>query len=228
MLEKTKERAFETAITALSSSRANLRNMLATESVPKSRLSVDFDQRVILHDVSWKEFELLLAIRGDRAGVRMTYLEGDLELTSPSMSHEGIKTTIGRIVEAYAMELGLVLEGFGSWTLKNAPRERGLEPDECYILGSAAKERPDLAIEVIWTSGGLDKLEVYRGLGVPEVWLWRAGEIEVHLLHGERYEPAGRSLLLPELDLGLVARCIREAESQTEAVKTFLASLRST
>jgi hypothetical protein len=28
---------------------------------------------------------------------------------------------------------------------------------------------PDIAIEVVWTSGGIDKLEVYRGLDVPEV-----------------------------------------------------------
>ena len=202
--------------------------MLVTKPIQEAQTLVDLDQRVILRDLSWKEFELLLAVRGDRAGVRMTYLEGDLELMTPSQSHEGIKTAIGRIVEAYAMELDLILEGFGSWTLKNAPKERGLEPDECYILGSAPKERPDLAIEVIWTAGGLDKLEVYRGLDVPEVWLWRAGEIEVHALRDEQYSRAERSLLLPDLDLGLVARCILEAESQTDAVRTFLASLRAT
>lgn len=200
--------------------------MLATQPIRPTHSTLDFDQRVILHDVSWKEFELLLAVRGDRAGVRMTYMEGDLELMSPSQSHEGIKKTIGRLVEAWAIERGVVLEGYGSWTLKNAPQERGLEPDECYVLGSESKERPDLAIEVIWTSGGLDKLEVYRGLDVPEVWLWRAGVIEVHRLRGGRYDRTEGSHLLPELDLELVTRCIREADSQTEAVRTFLAAVR--
>jgi Uma2 family endonuclease len=197
--------------------------MLATERARPTLSPADFDQRIVLHDVSWKEFELLLAVRGDRAGVRMTYLEGELELMSPSQSHEGIKTAIARILEAWAMDQGLTLEGYGSWTLKNAPKERGLEPDECYILGSASKKRPDLAIEVIWTSGGIDKLEVYRGLGVGEVWLWRDGVIEVHLLAGERYEQAEGSALLPDLDLPRMARCIAEAESQTAAVRTFLA-----
>ena len=45
---------------------------------------------------------------------------------------------------------------------------RGVEPDECYCLGTLA-EIPDIAIEIALTSGGIDKLEVYRGLQVPEV-----------------------------------------------------------
>ena len=124
------------------------------------------DQRVTLYDVSWADFELILQIRGDRGGVRLTYLNGALELMSPSVDHEGIKTIIGRLLEAYAEERGLPFNGFGSWTLRNAPRARALEPDECYALSLGRPTRPDLAVEVIWTSGGIDKLEVYRGLGV--------------------------------------------------------------
>ena len=40
--------------------------------------------------------------------------------------------------------------GFGSWTLKNAPRARALEPDECYSLSLGRPTRPDLAIEVVF------------------------------------------------------------------------------
>jgi Uma2 family endonuclease len=188
---------------------------------------LDPDQRIILRDVSWEVFEQLLALRGDRAGLRMTYRTGVLEIMSPSQTHEGIKKTLARILEAYAMEAGLEFNGFGSWTLKSAPDERGLEPDECYIVGDQDKERPDLAIEVIWTHGGLDKLDVYAGLGVGEVWLWKDGVIEVHLLRGDGYERAERSRLLPDLDLELVARCIREARSQTAAVREFLAVTRT-
>ena len=92
-------------------------------------------------------------------------------------------------MEAYADELGLDLEGIGSWTLKRKELERGAEPDECYSLGPV-REVPDLVIEVIWTSGGLDTLEIYRQLGVREIWIWRKGEIEVHVLHGDRCERA--------------------------------------
>ena len=180
-----------------------------------------------LHDVSWSDFELILQIRGDRAGVRLTYLNGVLELISPSVDHEGVKKTIARLLEAYAEEKGLTFNGFGSWTLKKATRARALEPDECYSLSAGRPTQPDLAIEVIWTSGGIDKLEVYRGLGVREVWFWRDGAIEVSVLVGDRFERQERSALLPDLDLVELARHI-DPENQTESVTRYRKTLRRT
>lgn len=65
--------------------------------------------------------------------------------------------------------------------------------------------RPDLAIEVVWTSGRIDKLEVYRKLGVREVWYWREGKLEPFLLRGERYRHVARSKVLPGIDLDQLA-----------------------
>lgn len=183
------------------------------------------DQRVILHDVSWADFELILQIRGDHAGVRMTYCNGVLELMSPSIDHEGVKTAFARLLETYAEERGIPLNGFGSWTLKQATRARALEPDECYSLGAGRPARPDLAIEVIWTAGGIDKLDVYRGLGVGEVWFWREGVIEISVLVDDRYERRERSVLFPDLDLIELARHI-DPENQTESVKQYRVTLR--
>jgi Uma2 family endonuclease len=186
----------------------------------------DIDQRIFLHGRTWSEFEILLALRGDRGGVRMFYLEGEIELMSPSESHEGIKTTIARLVEAYADDRGLEFNGFGSWTLKSAPKERGAEPDECYVIGATSKAKPDLAIEVIWTSGGLDKLSIYAGLGVRELWVWkRPGTISVHALRGDNYEEIARSELLPEIDLDVLAGFIA-MPSQSQAVRAYRATLR--
>jgi Uma2 family endonuclease len=154
----------------------------------------------------------------------MTYLNGVLELMSPSVDHEGIKKTIARLLEAYADEKGIPFNGFGSWTLKNPGRARALEPDECYSLSLGRPTRPDLAIEVVWTSGGIDKLEVYRGLGVGEVWFWREGVIEVWSLEAERYERQERSGLLADLDLVELAGHI-DAENQTESVRRYRQTL---
>ena len=198
--------------------------MATTTAAPPAAARAE-DQRVTLYDVSWSDFEIILQIRGDHGGVRVTYLNGVLELMSPSVDHEGIKTTIGRLLEAYAEERGLAFNGFGAWTLKNPARARALEPDECYSLSVGRPTRPDLAIEVIWTSGGLDKLEVYRGLGVGEVWFWREGVIEVWGLVGERYERRERSALLPDLDLDELTRHI-DAENQTESVRRYRQTLR--
>jgi Uma2 family endonuclease len=184
------------------------------------------DQRVILHGLRWADYEALLAMRGDSPGTRITYLKGVLELMSPSIDHEQIKTRLGRLLIAYAEAQGIGLEGYGSWTVRSESGERGVEADECYVVGvpQTRPTRPDIAVEVIWTSGGLDKLEVYCGLGVPEVWVWRDGALRFHLLREDVYVTAPCSELFPELDPALIARCM-EAPSQTRAVAMLRESL---
>jgi Uma2 family endonuclease len=185
------------------------------------------DQRVILRGVTFRDFQALLDIRGDRAGVRMYYLDGEIELLSPSDHHEWIKTALARILEAYADSLDLEFNGYGSLTMRKAPKERGAEPDECYVVGRP-KGRPDIAIEVMWTPGGLDKLAIYSGLGVRELWVCKVvkGKVGLFLytLRRGRYVEIARSAFLPDLDLALVLRCL-DHESQTQAVRAFRAGL---
>ncbi|WP_133510945.1 Uma2 family endonuclease [Candidatus Thiosymbion oneisti] len=190
------------------------------------RLADHIDQRVHLHDIAWEDYERLVAARGDQCGVRVTYLEGELELMAPSIHHESLKTRLARLVEAYAETVGIELEGYGSWTVKSEPQARGFEADECYVIGPIEElpEIPDIAIEVVWTSGGIDKLEVYRGLGVPEVWAWQAGSLRFFLLQGDGYLTGTRSRLLPDLDPALIARCMAQ-ESQTRAVRALRSAL---
>lgn len=190
----------------------------------------DHDQRVFLHGATWADYERLLAVRGESSVPRITFLEGEIELKSPSTSHEWIKTTLARLLEAWSDESEIDLTGYGSWTVKHADRQRGLEPDECYVLGIEERPRPDLAIEVAITSGGLSKLAVYRGLGVPEVWFWQRGRLEVHVLRGEDYVAVPQSELLPQLDLALLAKFVEkfvETRDQPRAVREFRAALRS-
>jgi Uma2 family endonuclease len=183
------------------------------------------DQRLVRYGVPWSHFEVELALRGDRSSPRMAYLQGALEIMSPSKDHERIKSYIGMLIEAYALETGLDLSPYGGWTLKNAPAEAGLEPDECYIVGSDQEKRvPDLAIEVVWTSGGIDKLEIYRRLGIGEVWFWRDGKIEVYALVEGRIDRIERSRLLPGLDLELVVELL-DLPTALQAVRALRAAL---
>lgn len=185
------------------------------------------DQRVVLRGMSWKDYEILLALRGDRSGVRAYYLDGEIELMSPSGGHEGLKKTLARLLEAWADERGLEFNGYGSWTLKSDPNEVGAEPDECYVVGATSKELPDLAIEVVWTRGGLRKLDIYRGLGVREVWMLdRSHRLQVHSLRQGRYEPMETSEILPDLDLEWLASFL-EHESQSQAVRALRSAMRS-
>lgn len=187
------------------------------------------DQRLVIYNVPWSHYEAQLALRGDAPVPRMAYLEGALELMSPSKDHERAKSYIGRLVEAYALERDIDLSPYGAWTLKNAPREAGAEPDECYIVGAdQGKDTPDLVIGVVWTSGGFDKLEIYRRLGIGEVWFWKEGRIEVHLLarDGDGYEPAARSRLFSDLDLELLCSLL-DRPTALQAVKALREELRS-
>ncbi|HUH04433.1 MAG TPA: Uma2 family endonuclease [Kofleriaceae bacterium] len=198
--------------------------MVATPSSPSNELVESIDHRIVLHGVPWSHYEIMLAIRGDAPVPRMAYLKGELELMSPSRDHEMIKSRIRQLVEAYATAMDIELWPVGSWTIKSAPRERGVEPDECYTVGDPRdKDRPDLAIEVIWTSGGIGKLEIYRGLGVPEVWQWHDRHMRVFLLEDAGYREAEHSLLLPQLDIPLVARLA--TASPREALEALRLSL---
>ncbi|MGQ0507217.1 MAG: Uma2 family endonuclease [Myxococcaceae bacterium] len=183
------------------------------------------DQRTLLRDVSWKQYQQLRRMRGERAVPRLTYLKGTIELMTPSRQHEFLKESLGRLFEAYAEEAGLDVNAFGSWMLDDESAESGAEPDKCYSLGESEKDRPDLVIEVIWTSGGVGKLEIYRRLGVPEVWFWERGLLQVHQLRRGRYAKARRSRVAPDFDLALLAKFALEP-NQSMAVRDFRRALR--
>ena len=192
------------------------------------------DHFVYLHG-DWDDYERLLEMRGESAVPRITYLEGLIELMSPSQYHEIDKKRFARLLEAWSEEAGVDLEGYGSWTLKKKRAKRGAEADECYTVNRRAapeNDRPDIAIEVIWTSGGIDKLEVYRKLEVREVWYYERGSLKFFALRGERgreaYVETSRSELLPLLPVELILGVMGDAtKSQTAAARAVRAQLRN-
>jgi Uma2 family endonuclease len=112
------------------------------------------------------------------------------------------------------------LIGYGSTTFQDEAKERVAEPDECYRVGRLMKdgELPDIVLEVLLTEPLLDKLHVYLGFGVPEVWLFRKGAFELYRLAGDAYERIERSGFFPELDFALIAR-FAVREDQPEAIQ---------
>ena len=189
----------------------------------------DHDHRVIVSGIEWDHFESILDRHADRPGTRLAYLDGDLDLTSPSLNHERRKTLVGRLLEAYADELELDVDGYGSWTLKDREVAAALEPDECYAIGDTSPggpRRPDLAIDIDITSGGVDRMEIYRRLGVREVWRWRHGVIAVHVLGRKGYKLRTDSSVLPGFDTGALCTFLSREGSQTKIVRAWRAWLR--
>jgi Uma2 family endonuclease len=184
------------------------------------------DHFVHLRGATWADYERVLAIRGDHSAPRIAYLDGTLEIMSLSRSHESIKSDLGCLVEVWCLERGIEFSAYGSWTLQIKRLKLGIEPDECYAIArSRDVDRPDLAIEVIWTAGGLDKLAAYAKLGVREVWHWRRGRISVHVLRGGRYRGASVSAVLPGIDLDQLASFL-DRDSTSAAIREYRAALR--
>ena len=185
------------------------------------------DHFVHLSGVTWADYLRLVEIRGDRSAPRITYLEGVLEIMSPSRHHERIKGNGGCLVEVWCLENDVEFSTYGSWTLQDQSVERGAEPDECYVFGNVADpQRPDLAIEVVWTAGGIDKLEVCRKLGVREVWYWRRGKLQPCALRGDRYEAVSVSEVLPGIDLDQLAGFL-DRPTTSQAIREYRTALRA-
>lgn len=181
------------------------------------------DRIVVLRDAAWSDYQRILELRGERPVPRLAFLEGALELMSPSRKHEALKSMIGRLVEVWCLERGVEFSAYGSWTLEGKKKDRGLEPDECYVFGDVSDpERPDLAIEVIWTSGGIDKREIYRDLGVRELWYWRRGRLTAHALREGGYEEVAQSEVLPGIDLVQLASFL-DRPTASQAIRAYRA-----
>lgn len=186
----------------------------------------DHDDIVVLRHVSWDNFQHLLRMRGDHSAPRVSYLDGEVEIMSPSQDHEFIKSTIGRLMESWCIDRDMEIRPVGSWTLERKESLCAAEPDECYIFGREKRNVPHLAIEVEWTQRGIDKLAIYEKLGVEEVWFWRKGVIEIYILTDGEFVTAQHSRLLTNLDLELLASVL-DRETLTDAVRDFRKALQN-
>ena len=198
-------------------------------TAPPDRAAID---HFVYLRVGWDDYERLLAMRGESSVPRITYLNGVVELMSPSSYHELDKKRFARLLEAWSEAAGVQLEGDGSWTLTDELEDCGAEPDECYTVNRLAahdQDRPDVAIEVIWTAGGIDKLEVYRKLGVREVWFYERGSLRFFALRRaeERaaYVEIALSEIIPHVPRDLLLACMREPD-QPAALRALRAGLR--
>ncbi|WP_026104280.1 Uma2 family endonuclease [Anabaena sp. PCC 7108] len=193
--------------------------MLLLQELSELLQAQDPEERQIITGVSWESYEALLDDLGDSLEYRVTYLDEVIELMSPSRRHEKDKNRVGHLLEIYFDEKRIPYFPLGSTTFRKQAKKGGLEPDESYCIGTE-KEFPDLAIEIVVSSGGINKLEVYKRLGVKGVWFFINNQFTVYHLRGENYEVIARSELLPDLDLAILAESVI-SEYPLEAALAF-------
>jgi Uma2 family endonuclease len=194
--------------------------MMATTTEPAVKAAHEGETRFMLRDIGWSGYETMLALLGD-GHVHLTYDRGDLELMSPSKSHERFKKVIARFIEAVTGELVIPCEAAGSTTWRRQDLDRGLEPDECYYITNAevtiasngdlsVDPPPDLAIEVEISRGQLDRMRIYAALGISEVWRFGGETLGFHRLSSDgTYTACASSRELPFLTLAEVLHWIQ-------------------
>ncbi len=182
------------------------------------------EKLVTLYGITWEKFKAIEAQLEDNRDVRLSYLSGVLEIMSPiGEEHEYIKSTLGLLLEAYMREKGIRFYKRGGFTLE-APGYASGTPDDSYSLGSK-KEVPDIVIEIIVTSGTINRRELFKPMKVPEIWFWRSNQLRVFHLKERDYEEVSRSTFFPDLDLALLLRYIGHPD-QYDAVHEFQAVIR--
>lgn len=167
------------------------------------QLDVPPGQRLLLHDVSWAEFEAILEELGEHRGSRIAYNNGLLEIMAPLPEHESDKEIIGDLLKALLEELDIEFLTLGSTTFKNSEMLKGIEPDQCFYIQLEAAVRgkkrleltidppPDLALEVDITSR--THPETYAALGVPELWQRVGQTIRIYHLQDGKYVEVSES-----------------------------------
>lgn len=208
-------------------------------TIPLQAIELTPGSAISIHNLSWQDFEAVLAELGEHRNVRLAYYRGTLEIMSPLARHERPHRIIADIVKAILESQGRDWEDFGSTTFKR-PQIAGVEPDTCLYIQNAERVRgctdmdlsvyppPDLAIEADVTSQ--TTLEVYEAVRVPEVWIYRNHRLTIHVLQAGGYAEAVMSPIFPDLPLvTLISERVQQAiaEGTSRMLRELRMQLRS-
>jgi Uma2 family endonuclease len=189
--------------------------MATTIPTRSASATVEGDQCVTLRGLDWKGYLTMLRLRGERPVPRMIYLDGELSLVSPSYFHECLAERLGLLVMVIVEELRIPCKMAGSTTFRRKAKRGGVEGDKTFYLANIDRilgkddinlridPPPDLAVEAVHTHDASAAVEVYRRLGVPEVWVCDGDELSIFVRQGNgRYAGSESSAAFPFLKAG--------------------------
>jgi Uma2 family endonuclease len=196
---------------------------------------------LIVHDVSWDEYEALLEAVGETKRLRISFDEGTVQVVTISAKHEKYVDLIHDLVRLLSLRLHVKVLSFGSATMKKRRREKGSEPDACFYVQSAdligSKEEldfssdppPDIVVEVDVQHDSLSKFPIYAALGVGEIWRYDGQSMTIFHLQQDDYAPAESSRALPALTGRVLTEFLRRSQQgdQYETLLAFEAWLQS-
>jgi Uma2 family endonuclease len=90
--------------------------------------------------VSWQQYEAVLAKLEDDSHYRVTYLDGVLEIVSPSLRHEKLKKRLATLVEFYLIRKRIKHTPMGSPRVKKQLKKLAL--NLMNVTASEKKKHP--------------------------------------------------------------------------------------
>lgn len=188
-------------------------SVMKTQKIAQSRI-------ISIPDRTWAQFKLLQQAFENSQAVKLSFFQNTIEISMPSEAHDLFSRLIFFLIGIYCLEKQIQFIPTGS-----ADREKegevSLQPDESFYVGDR-KTIPDLAIEIVFSSGNESKLPKYQALEIPEVWFWEDGVFALYSFVNGSYQRISRSRILEALDIELLTRCMLMAETNDlEAIATF-------
>lgn len=169
------------------------------------------DLSLSIAGMSWDDYDKLTD--EEYSGYRVSYLNGVVTIVSPSQNHETIAEVINYLVIAYCRQYKLLYFPMRSTTLRKPPLV-GKEPDVSFAFNTR-KSLPDLAIEVVYSSGGISDLAKYKQLGILEVWFWQDNELKFYWLVNSNYEEMPKSRHLGNLSSQMLVKFINRGLTES-------------
>lgn len=184
------------------------------------------EERTRIDGVSWSTYVALCdELDAVGSGVHLTYLEGSLEIMRPGARQQRAKTLLARLIEAYAEERDLDLDGRLHHVSRQGARARARARRMLRAgrseAGAGSRDRDRVLAAKDRQARRLSRPRRRRGLGAPRRPPHRA-------------RPRPRGLRRPRLQraparpgsLDLLLSFLLIDESQTRLVKRFRAAIR--
>jgi Uma2 family endonuclease len=192
------------------------------------------ENRVLLRDIVWNVYEIILNARGERRSPRLSYYQGQLELMAPLEEHESASNLIDQFINILTEEKEIDLKSLASTTLNRPDLKVGAEPDQCYyvknehlVRGKTVDLRtdppPDLVIEVDVTHTDINKNALYQDLGVSEFWRFNGKILTIYSLQKGQYQEVETSPTFPWMTKEMLYQFLEDAQQhgETSAKRTF-------
>ena len=157
---------------------------------------------------------------------RLYYRDERVTIVAPSFAHEEGLGYLVSLIEEIVVELEIGCRSARSTLFRHDELGQGAMPDGSYSFESrhgirltkkghidlSAGPPPDLVVEAVWSHKATEAMEIYRALGVPEVWLFDIPAARLQFLHlgsDGNYAPRPRGRALPFVTPGEVLDQIR-------------------